>query len=140
MSATVRTQPPYPQRDRSTRVQAHPRIRVQRSDGVVVLQPLGALDARLVERLRRAALETSRPVIVDLDECVLIDATAVERMAIDPQLAGRADLCFVCRDGACRGLLGTTGVDGRFAVFTRVEDALQARVFARDGYGAGWTC
>ena len=135
MTATV---PARPRRPRAPRrdPQSHPRIRVRTTEGVLVLRPLGALDRRLAERLRSAIASASTPVVVDLDDCVLIDPASLEHLA-DP-VPDRA-VCMVSRREPCRELLDRTGVTDRVAVFKGVDDAVQARLFARSGYGPGWS-
>lgn len=140
MTATVRVQ------DRDDRgkqnpfhaTQHHPRIAFRREHGVVVLRPVGSLDRRLTERLRRAVLDARRPVIVDLDMCD-VESRVLEQIAVDPKLFSVPELCIVARSPRCRDLLAHVGLDHRFALFTTVDDALQARVFAREGFGAGWS-
>ena len=139
MSATVRTQheQPDPPPDRIAAL-GRSRISVRRTDGVAVVRPVGVLDRAVVDKLRRAALDAERPVIVDLDDCVVQDADALERIALDPQLSALPELCLVTRSPASRELLARAGVDHRYPVFKRVDDALLARAFARDGFGPGW--
>ena len=140
MSATVRTQHEEPRRpDEPVASLDRPRISVRRTDGVAVVRPVGALDRPVVDKLRRAALDADRPVVVDLDDCVIVDAEALDRIALDPQLSGLSEVCFVTRSTPVRDLLGRSDLAHRYPVFKRVEDALQARVFAREGYGGGWT-
>ena len=139
MTATVRT-PDHDERGSRDLFHAaphHPRIAFRREHGVVVLRPVGALDRRLAERLRRAVLDARRPVIVDLDACD-VEATVLERIAVDPKLFSVPELCLVARSPGCRDLLARAGLDHRFALFATIDDALQARAFAREGYGAGW--
>jgi hypothetical protein len=140
MTATVRT---HDRDDRGAQdpfhaTHHHPRIAFRREHGVVVLRPVGTLDRRLTERLRRAVLDARRPVIVDLDSCDVEEAV-LERIAVDPKLFSVPELCFVVRSPARRELVACADLDHRFAVFTSVDDALQTRAFARDGFGAGWT-
>lgn len=139
MTATVRT-PDRHERgpgDPSHSAQHHSRIAFRREHGVVVLRPVGALDRRLGERLRRAVLDARRPVIVDLGACD-VEPTVLERIAVDPKLFSVRQLCLVARSPGRREVLARAGLDQRFALFATVDDALQARAFAREGYGAGW--
>ena len=140
MTATVRTQDPDDPgtQDRFHPAHHHPRIAFRREHGVVVLRPVGALDRRLSERLRRAVLDARRPVIVDLDACE-VEPAILEGIAVDPKLYSVPELCIVAWSPAQREQLGNAGVAHRFAVFASVDDALQARAFARNGYGAGWS-
>ena len=146
MSATVRTQqhPPEPPerpvpQERHSTTSGRSRVSVRRTDGVAVVRPVGLLDRSLVDKVRRAALDVDRPVIIDLDDCVVDDADALERIAVDPQLSALPELCLVTRSAAAHALLTSVGVDHRHPLFKRVDDALLARTFAREGYGDGWT-
>ena len=139
MSATVRTHHEEPsRRDEAAASLDRPRISVRRTDGVAVVRPVGALDRLVVDKLRRAVLDAGRPVVVDLDDCVIVDPEALDRIALDPQLSALPELCIVTRSTAVRELLAGSELAHRYPVFKRVEDALQARAFARDGYGGGW--
>lgn len=139
MTATVRT-PDHDERGPGNPVHPahHSRIAFRREHGVIVLRPVGALDRRLTERLRRAVLDARRPVIVDLDTCE-VEASVLDRIAVDPKLFSVPELCLVARSPGCRDLLVLAGLDRRFALFATIDDALQARAFAREGYGPGWT-
>ena len=139
MTATVRT-PDHDERgpgDSFHIAPHHPRIAFRREHGVVVLRPVGALDRRLTERLRRAVLDASRPVVVDLDSCD-VEPAVLDRIAVDPKLFSVPELCLVARSPGRRDLLACAGLDRRFALFATIDDALQARAFAREGYGPGW--
>ncbi|MCD9625231.1 hypothetical protein [Rhabdothermincola salaria] len=90
-----------------------------------------------MEHLRDAAAAlTDRPILIDLNSCVLTDPHALADLANDRD--DRVDSCFVSRRTTCRLLLDRAGIMLRFAVFHQLEDALQARTFANDGYGLGW--
>jgi hypothetical protein len=109
---------------------------------VFIATPTGALPdplpAPLVERLRR--LVAAGPVIVDLSDVVLASATPVVDLARSVLGADRepGQACVVCAKPATRALLDERQVTRCVAVFGSVGDALQARCFARDGYGPGW--
>ncbi len=113
-------------------------VSVRRSHDVVVVRPRGGLDAALADELRSTVLDTSGPVVIDLDECVLIDPASLERLAADPALPETSELAIACRRLSCRQLLVRSGIGDHVAIFGRLEDALQAREFARSGYGTGW--
>ena len=141
MSATVRpshtrSEPPAAERPA---VLGPARVSVQRTGGVVVLRPLGIFDRALSDRLRRTALDAGRPVIIDLDDSVLTDTAALEGLALDPKLSALPELCLVSRRPDSRQEVARAGISTRFALFKRVEDAQQARLFARHGYGRGWS-
>lgn len=104
---------------------------------IVVLEPLGQLDRAGVEGVRRAAAEMApRPVVIDLRDCVLTDPNALAGIVDEED--DPTELCFVSHRPTCRLLLARTGITSRFAVFDRLEDALQARTDAQDGDGRGW--
>lgn len=135
MTATVGTDPTPPKSEH--RGDEHSII-ARRSHGVTVLKPLGSLDADLADELHAAARAVTGPVVIDLDECVLIDPGSLERLAADPALPNRPELAVACRRLSCRQLLTRAGIGEHVAIFDRLEDALQAREFARSGYGTGW--
>ena len=113
----------------------------QRGD-IVVLRPTGALDAATIDRVRAAVRAAGGPVVIDLDECVLVDPAALEAVVHDdsrPDRLDPADVSIACGRLSCRTLLSRAGVTRRFAVFARIEDAVQARILWQDGYGSGWT-
>jgi hypothetical protein len=114
---------------------------VEERHGVVIVTPLGTLHdplpAGLVEQLEASA---RRPVIVDLTQITLVSATPV--MGVAGWVIGtshQADpCCVVCSRATGRALLRKWHVDRSLAIFRSVGDALQARRFGDDGYGAGW--
>lgn len=131
MAATI-----HPHRDRS---EAAPSLLVDTVRGVSVIRPQGALDQTVAEQVRAALRDAAGPVAIDLDECTLIDPDSLERMVVDADGPPEAEVSIVCRRLTCRQLLGRAGIADRVAVFVRLGDALQARVFEADGYGDGWT-
>jgi hypothetical protein len=114
MSAPVRTQ------------SREPRIDRHRCDEVVILRPIGALDRLLVEELRDLVLSARAPVVIDMDECVLVDPAAVRRIALGWDLY-RPDMCMVCRAAAARELLVRAGVYQYVAVFEAIDLAVRTR-------------
>jgi anti-anti-sigma factor len=139
MTATVPARPERPaRRARRRDPQPHPRIRVRTTEDVVVLRPLGALDERLADRVRSAIDAATDPVVVDLDDCVLIDPAALGLVVPQRHPGSTAEVCLVSRRVSCRELIDRSGVSDRVAVFCGVDDAVQAQLFARSGYGAGW--
>jgi anti-anti-sigma regulatory factor len=105
---------------------------------VLVVTPRGALDAATVSQITGALRNARSAAIVDLDECIVADPAALDPVALDRCMSAAAELCVTCRRLSCRRLLARVGVTDRLAVFQRVEDALQARILARSGYGEGW--
>ncbi len=141
MTATV-TPDPVPEDPRTTPPHVPRRevgVTFESRRGVLVLRPTGRLDRSTAERLRRDAASATGPVVVDLDDCVLVDPTAIDAIDVDGDGDGDLEVCIVCRRLSCRRLLARVGVTDRFAVFQRLEDALQARVLANAGYGPGWS-
>lgn len=84
----------------------------------------------LIERLRS-------PVVIDLDDCIIIDPGALGRLAT----AGRRQqgtTAISSRRLSGRRLMARFGVTERIPVFACVEDAVQAWVLGEAGYGRGW--
>lgn len=108
---------------------------------MMIVTPLGALrdplPAGLVEQLEASA---RRPVIVDLSQITLVSATPV--MGVAGWVLGASQqpdqCCVVCPRATARALLRKWHVTRCLAIFGSVGDALQARRFGDEGYGAGW--
>jgi hypothetical protein len=108
---------------------------------VVIVTPLGTLrdplPAGLVEQLEASA---RGPVIVDLSQITLVSATPV--MGVAGWVIGAShqpdQCCVVCPRATARALLRTWQITRCLAIFGSVGDALQARRFGDEGYGAGW--
>jgi hypothetical protein len=123
-------------------VAGSPPAGVEERDGVIIVIPVGALrdplPAGLVEQLE--ALMVGRPVIVDLSEITLVSAAPV--MGLAGWVLGASpqpdQCCLVCPRATARALLRRWHVTRSLAVFGSVADALQARRFGDEGYGAGW--
>jgi hypothetical protein len=115
----------------------HAAMRFDRRRDVLVVRPLGQLDARMIEKLAQVVARSITAVIVDLAECVLSDPEALK--SLDEAAPDDTELCIVSGRLSCRVLLARSGAAGRFPVFQREEDALQARMLAADGYGRGWS-
>jgi hypothetical protein len=81
-----------------------------------------------------------RPVVVDLSGVTLVSAAPVVALASWVLGAGQQPgrCCVVCARATARALLRRWHITRCLAVFGSVGDALQARRFAEDGYGAGW--
>jgi hypothetical protein len=114
---------------------------VEERHGVVIVTPLGTLrdplPPRLVEQLEVSA---RRPVILDLSQITLVSATPV--MGVAGWVIGTSrqpdHCCVVCTRATARALLRKWHVTRCLAIFGSVGDALQARRFGDEGYGAGW--
>jgi hypothetical protein len=96
------------------------------------------LPAGLVQQLEASI--ASRPVIVDLSQITLVSAAAVMGMAAWVLGASYqpGQCCVVCPRATARALLRKWHVTRCLAIFGSVGDALQARRFDDEGYGAGW--
>lgn len=109
--------------------------------GVTIVTPLGSLrdplPVGLVEQLEASAC---RPVIVDLSLITLLSPTPV--MGVAGWVLGAShrpdQCCVVCPRATARALLRKWRVTRCLAIFGSVGDALQARRFGDEGYGAGW--
>lgn len=115
---------------------------VEQRHGVIVVTPVGTLPDPLPDGLV-AQLEASiaaRPVIVDLTQITLVSAAPVIGLAA--WVLGASDqpdqCCVICHRATARALLRKWHVTRCVAIFGSVGDALQARRFADEGYGAGW--
>jgi hypothetical protein len=114
---------------------------VEERHGVMIVTPFGTLrdplPAPLVEVLEASA---RRPVIVDLSQITLVSAAPV--MGLAGWVLGLGNqpdqCCVVCPRATARALLRRWHVTQCLAVFGSVGDALQARRFGDEGYGAGW--
>jgi hypothetical protein len=130
---------PHPNRD--ALLAGPPHAGVEERHGVVIVTPLGTLcdplPAGLVEQLEASA---RRPVIVDLSQVTLVSATPV--MGVAGWVIGASQqpdqCCVVCPRATARALLRKWHVTRCLAIFGSVGDALQARRFGDEGYGAGW--
>lgn len=123
VSTTVR--PQQPARQVQDTAAPQPQIVSERLGDVVVLRPLGTLDRPVVDRLRAMVLASNDPVVIDLDDCVLVDPRCLMRTG-SAQPPSDADVRIVCRRLSCRRLLARVGIADRFGVFARLEDALSS--------------
>ena len=117
------------------------RVHVREVRGATVVRLDGGLDdafAAEVQEAIVAATAGADAVIVDLDRVTLLEPEAlgaVLRHAGGPDAAR----CVVAPRLSGRMVLDRWGASGEHAVFTSIADALQARTFAADGYGRGWS-
>jgi hypothetical protein len=138
-SSTATSDGPHPSQDPPPA--GPPQADVEERHGVVIVTPLGTLrdplPAGLVEQLEASA---RRPVIVDLSQITLVSATPV--MGVAGWVIGAShqpdQCCVVCPRATARALLRKWHVTRCLAIFGSVGDALQARHFGDEGYGAGW--
>lgn len=106
-------------------------------DDVLIVRPIGRLDRSVVAQLRDEVRHVDVPVVVVLDECIVVEPGAL--LELDPTSGGSpSELCLVSGRFTCRLLLGRAGVSARFAVFEHLDDAVRARRSALAGAGAGW--
>ena len=120
-----------------------PAVGVEPRHGVIVVTPVGTLPdplpAGLVGQLEASI--AARPVIIDLSQTTLVSAAPV--VGLTGWVLGAShqpddQCCVVCPRVTARALLRKWHVTRCVAIFGSVGDALQARRFADDGYGAGW--
>jgi len=82
----------------------------------------------------------ARPVIVDLSQITLVSPAPV--MGLAAWVVGASDhpdqCCLVCPRATARALLRKWHITRCLATFGSIGDALQARRFHEEGYGAGW--
>lgn len=118
----------------------HVHVSVRRD--VVIVQIDGGLDDLLAAHLAPAiesAVDGAVAVVLDLDQVTLLDRTGLETVchALDG-IDDVTDRCIVAGRLSGRLVLERWDVPERYAVFTSVPDALQARAFVESGYGNGW--
>ncbi len=109
------------------------RLEQVRTGDVVVLRPIGRLDDALADDIRERALEAHAPVVIDLDGCLQIAASAIDRIASAWTLY-RPEMCIACSEPGDRRMLEVRQPGGALAVFASVEQAIAAR----DGLPGGW--
>lgn len=97
-----------------------------RTADAVVLRPVGTLGDALADDIRERALGAHAPVVIDLDACVRIEASAVERISSSWTLF-RPEMCFAGGTAADRRMLESQQLAGSLAVFASVDQALEAR-------------
>lgn len=109
------------------------RLEQIRTADVVVLRPVGTLHDALADDIRERALEAHAPVVIDLDACLHLDASAIDRITSSWTLY-RPEMCFACPVVGDRLMLQSRQPGAAFAVFASVEEA----VLARSGGPGGW--
>ena len=112
-------------------------ITTRHVEGVLVLSPQGGLDAASAGALDRLLSEATVPVVVDLNDCIVVDPHLL-RGEQQRLFDGARELCVTCRRLSARRLLARTAALDDVVVFQSVQDALQARAMQRAGYGSGW--
>jgi anti-anti-sigma regulatory factor len=118
----------------------HVRVHVRRDVTIVTLD--GGLDDALADAVcpvLGGVLAGAGAVVLDLDQVTLLGEGPCQRLlqAFEAATAG-LDRCVVASRLSGRMVLERWGVTAHHGVFTSVADALQARAFLANGYGAGW--
>lgn len=118
-------------------------LHVTERRGVVIASLDGGLESGLAERVTpelQRVVSDAAAVILDIDRATLLDRSALDTVldAVDaaPEHAPR---CLIAGRLSGRMVLDRWMVTGRYAIFSSIPDALQARAFADSGYGNGWT-
>jgi anti-anti-sigma regulatory factor len=118
------------------------RLRVHVRRGVTIVALDGGLDAAMAAEVAAAmggALAGAEAVVLDLDRVTLLDEAAFTSVVVAFAAAtDGCDRCLVASRLSGRMVLERWGLGDRYCVFTSVADALQARAFRGEGYGAGW--
>lgn len=104
-----------------------------RTEDVVVLRPVGSLDDAMADDIRERALDAHAPVVIDLDACLQLDASAIDRITSSWTLY-RPEMCFACGAVGDRLMLQSRPAESALAVFASVDDAVDAR----GGTAGGW--
>ncbi len=115
------------------------RGRVRQVNGALVARPDGVFDndtLRWIEQLATDAGHT--PLVVELDECILAEESAVAQLATLNSTGQTTSFCVVCNRPSGRALLERLGVATHLALFTHTQDALTGLALADAGYGPGW--
>ncbi len=127
------------------RIDRRPIVRVSRSYDVLIATPVGLLQPDGFRKIERLLAKPDDVVVVDLDEAVVRDVSSLgtllhtSRRDRDPIGDSPRRVCLVSRCERCRRTLARSGVADLLAVFSSVDDALQARVLQLAGYGRGWS-
>ena len=118
------------------------RLRVHARRDVTIVALDGGLDRAMAAEVAPSltgVLAGAEAVILDLDRVTLLDEAAFTTVvAAFADASTGPDRCIVASRLSGRMVLERWGVGRRYGVFTSVADALQARAFRGEGYGAGW--
>ena len=109
------------------------RLEQVRIHDIVVLRPVGHLDDGLADDIRERALEAHAPVVIDLDACLQLEGSAIERITSAWTLY-RPEMCFACSEVGDRRMLEARQHAGALAVFASVAQAVEVRA----GVAGGW--
>lgn len=118
-------------------------LRIEQLDGTFAIAPVGVLDDRVVDELRRVIYAAGGPepvpVVIDLGDCVLQQRSALLRLM---ELVGRVAVGGIPMALACRRLTGRQLLHRvrppTVPVFASIGDAVQLHRFAELGYAPGW--
>lgn len=118
-------------------------LHVTRRRNVMIASIDGGLDDDLAASLVPTLTElagSAEAVVLEVDQTTLLGREAFDRVisAISQKL-GDDSCCLVAGRLSGRMVLDRWGIGSRFAVFATLADALQAREFAKSGYGTGWS-
>lgn len=122
-------------------VEGHLHVTERRN--VVIVSLDGGLESGLAERVTpelRRVVADAEAVILDIDRVTLLDRGSLDTVldAVDAA-PDEAPRCLIAGRLSGRMVLDRWMVAERYAIFSTVPDALQARAFAASGYGTGWT-
>lgn len=118
---------------------AQDRVLLAWTGPALVAVPNGVLDTECIDELDSVLEGWPRvPVVIDLDECTLVERSALD--GLDPARWDRIpeQICVTSSRVTALVLLARARVSGRLAVFQRPADAVQALILAEYGYGTGW--
>lgn len=107
-------------------------------DDVLVLRPQGGLDRSVVETLEQMIVSADSAVLVDLNDCIIVDPHVLDVADRQRRFGSEHEICLTCRRLSARRLLARTRALADVPMFRSVQDALQARLMQRQGYGSGW--
>jgi hypothetical protein len=111
-------------------------------DLAIVVEVSGLADATVTAQLAAelVGLEPDVRVVVDLSDAVLVGPAALCDLLDEVVAAGEDPdrVCVVCERLSTQVLLRRYGATEQAAVFSTVNDALQALVLKNEGYGSGW--
>lgn len=108
-------------------------------NGALVARPHGVFNSETLRWIEQLATDAgATPLVVELDECILAEESAVAQLPVLHSVGQTTSVCVVCNRPSGRALLDRLGVAAHLALFTHTQDALTAQVLADAGYGAGW--
>mgnify|MGYP005825328107 CR=1 FL=1 len=111
-------------------------IRLSTVGDVLVVEPRGDLDSDTLGALDRVLTQVDAPAVLDLRHCDRAAAAALSDH--DPSGWGRStdSVCVVIGRESRPSIAAR---EPRLSVFGQPADAIQARILAQSGFGAGWS-